>query len=64
MHIKELYDLFGFKDFNEEAITNYYRKWITTLDELSKKDLPKNIFELLCDKNNFDVPISNFDDLK
>ncbi len=64
-HIKELYDLFGFKDFNEKIITSYYRKWISTLDELSKTAIPKmlNIDELLKDKQNYDVAISNFKDI-
>lgn len=63
-HIKELYDFFGFSDFNKNAISDYYLKWISKLDELSQKGIPKNIHQLLCDERNYDIPISNFKDLK
>lgn len=62
-HIKELYDLFGFSDFNKDAISNYYLKWISKLDELSQKGIPKDIDKLLNDEKNYDIPISNFKDL-
>jgi len=63
-HIKELYDLFGFNDFNKKAIINYYNQWIEKLDELSSRPIPNNLPELIGNKTNYDVPISNFKDLK
>lgn len=57
-HVKQLYDFFGLKDFNEKLIITFYRKWIDTLDKLSKIPLAKfNIEELLNNSSYGDVPI-------
>jgi hypothetical protein len=62
-HIKELYDLFGFDDFNVDVVTEFYRKWISKLDEFSLKEIPNNIQNLLKDEKNFDKSITSFWDL-
>jgi hypothetical protein len=63
IHIKELYDLFGFKDFNVDVVTEFYRKWISKLDEFSLKEIPNDIQKLLKDEKNFDKSITSFWDL-
>jgi hypothetical protein len=62
-HIKELYDLFGFNDFNVDVVTEFYRKWISKLDEFSLKEIPNDIQNLLKDEKNFDKSITSFWDL-
>lgn len=62
-HIKELYDLFNLKDFNEKVIRYFYRKWINTLDKLSKTPLSQNPcqfnIEPLLNDNYGDRPIGS-----
>ena len=69
-HIKELYDLFELKGFNENLISSFHKKWITKLDEKSGiiKQIPegqyiKTMKSLLKDTSSWDIPISNFKDL-
>jgi hypothetical protein len=70
-HVKELYDFFNLKDFNEKLITHFYRKWIDTLDKLSKTSLSQNplkfniktLLTLLNDSSHEDVPIGSFEEL-
>jgi hypothetical protein len=64
IHVKELYDLLGFTDFNKRAIKDYYKLWIAKLDQLSKREIPDNLDELLKDESNYDKNISTFDDLE
>jgi hypothetical protein len=61
--VKELYDLYGFDDYNEEIISRYYDKWIKKIMELKKYKVTDKILEIGKDENTFDKPIMNFYDL-
>jgi len=66
LHIKELYDLYGFTDFDEEVISRLYRKWMVKLDSKCRetrshmKNIPKFLSELT-DPTNFDTCIWGFE---
>lgn len=67
-HIRELYDIFGLENFNEELVSLFYRMWISKLDKLSKTRFAQNpkqfeTTKLLADKKYYDVPICNFEDI-
>lgn len=65
-HIEELYTLLGMEDFNKKVITFYYRKWISKLDELSKRPFPSKevLYNALMDNKTLDRPISSFESIR
>lgn len=64
-HIEELYYLMGMEDFNKQVVTFYYRKWISKLDELSKRPFPnkEELYNALMDTSTLDRPISSLENI-
>ena len=52
--IKQLYEYLNFPDFNENVVRSYYRKWISTLDELRSKEIPDNFNDIIKNEIYYD----------